>query len=281
MITIIKPSAQIVELTNNVLKDIEHVGRICYKSEDKTTEDSHLKFVQNMMNRSHYSPLEFGIVSFAFSDTIAFINIDKEMQYAKYIHKRYTDHGVVITGSVRAFYEFMPGYTDPFNLGSVLGQELPEFFKPRACVPGYWQRCYDHKVTLVKFTVSRAISHELVRHRVMSWMQESQRYCRYDECLPVVQPHWADEQVDSGIFGSWKQHMEDSHNAYKFALRNLSPQDARGVLPNDTKTELYCLGTDEQWKDMFRLRCSPAAHPEMRRVMCPLSDDFKATWRIV
>jgi thymidylate synthase (FAD) len=284
MITIVKPSATIVEMTNNICKDIERVGRICYKSEDKITDNSAPAFVEQMMKRGHMSVLEFGIISVFFDDFNLFMSEGQCLLRSKYLHISFRYEGVKITGSLRAFKEVLDSlYNSNYfavGLHHFLSTKYGSFFRPNISTEyiNHWTELFSHDMTLVKFVVSRSISHELVRHRVMSFMQESQRYCRYDECLTVVEPRWFEE--GSEISSDWYEHMNQCHERYMKALIHLTPQDARGVLPEDTKTELYCLGTNDQWKQLFRLRCQSSAHPEMQRVMRPLKAEFIRTGRI-
>lgn len=284
MIRIVKPSATIVELTNNICKDIERVGRICYKSEDKITDKSAPVFVDRMIAKGHSSVLEFGIISVLFDDSTLFAAKGESLLRSKYLNISLTDDGVKVTGSLRSFRELINGNVCASFLGlrHFLSVNYPSFFVAiddnEDEYLKHWTQVFNHDVTLVKFVLTRSISHELVRHRVMSFMQESQRYCRYDECLTVVEPRWFDQGSEMSSY--WRLHMNRCHEQYVKALIHLTPQDARGLLPEDTKTELYCLGTNDQWKQLFRLRCQPAAHPEMQRIMIPLKSEFQRTGRI-
>jgi thymidylate synthase (FAD) len=129
----------------------------------------------------------------------------------------------------------------------------------------------------VKFIHNRGFSHEMVRHRLCSFAQESTRYCNYSADkfgneITVISPYWKsfeDHQLRS--IGAWKEAMDNAQKSY-FALINsgLQPQAARGVLPNDLKTEIVVKANLREWRAIFELRCAPAAHPDMRRVMIPL-----------
>ena len=136
---------------------------------------------------------------------------------------------------------------------------------------------WQHKHVAARFIVNRAVSHELVRHRPMSFLQESQRYCRYEDEVAFIRPEWAtpDDTAMSMQEAIWIDSVKRSENAYRNLLKNgLKPQQARAVLPNSTKTELIAYASLPQWRHIFNLRCSPAADPEMIRVMRPLREEF-------
>ncbi len=172
-----------------ILKQIEQAGRVCYKSEDKITEDSAHRFVANIIKRGHEAVLE---------------------------HASFT----------------------------------------------------------VKFTCDRGVSHEIVRHRLAAYCQESTRYCNYsgdkfgDE-ITVIRPCFWEE--GSPEYTTWKTLCQITENAY-FTLLNTgaTPQEARSILPNSLKTEIVMTANIREWRHFFKLRCSPAAHPQMRQVACML-----------
>lgn len=133
---------------------------------------------------------------------------------------------------------------------------------------------------IVKFTHNRGFSHEMVRHRLCSFAQESTRYCNYsadkfDGEITVIMPYWIKEACvqDSR---DWKYTMEICETTYLRILSNgLSPQAVRGVLPNDLKTEIVVKANLREWRAIFKLRTAPSAHPDMRRVMIPLLQELK------
>lgn len=134
----------------------------------------------------------------------------------------------------------------------------------------------EHCSFTVKFIVDRGVSHELVRHRLASFCQESTRYCNYsndkfDSEITVIQPCFTDPG-NTG-FDIWKASCEDAERCY-FELLNYgwSPQEARSVLPNSLKTEVVMTANIREWRHFMKLRCSPAAHPQMREVATQLLD---------
>lgn len=140
----------------------------------------------------------------------------------------------------------------------------------------------EHAPSLsVKFVCDRAVSHELVRHRLASFAQESQRYCNYskdkfDNNVTFIQPWWMDEEDDIG-YSVWKKSCLQAERAY-FDLLNFgySPQQARGVLPNCTKTEIVVTANYREWRHILKLRTASDAHPDMRAMMQGLLDELKA-----
>ena len=177
-----------------ILKRIEQCGRVCYKSEDKITEDSAPAFVATIVKRGHEAVLE---------------------------HCSFT----------------------------------------------------------VKFICDRGVSHEIVRHRLASYCQESTRYCNYSKGdfnseITVIEPCY----LNKGTFAydEWKEACRRAESAY-FNLLNwgLSPQEARAVLPNSLKTEVVMTANIREWRHFLKLRCSKAAHPQMREVATQLLQELK------
>lgn len=144
----------------------------------------------------------------------------------------------------------------------------------------------------VKFVCDRGVSHELVRHRIASFAQESTRYCNYgkDEHIVFIIPSWLKLKEDIITFNnySYTNTGHDGHNTWINAMMNCemkynslikkgwSPQQARSVLPNSLKTEINVSTNIREWRHIFKLRTAKAAHPQMRELMCPLLDEFKS-----
>lgn len=132
----------------------------------------------------------------------------------------------------------------------------------------------EHASVTVKFVVDRGVSHEIVRHRLAAYCQESTRYCNYSKDgfgrqVTFIQPNF----LDRGTRGweLWVLACEQAEKAY-FDLLNwgCSPQEARAVLPNSLKTEVVMTANLREWRHFFKLRTAPAAHPQMREVTIPL-----------
>lgn len=131
----------------------------------------------------------------------------------------------------------------------------------------------EHASVTVKFVVDRGVSHEIVRHRLAAYCQESTRYCNYSKDgfggqVTFIQPNF----LDRGTRGweLWVLACEQAEKAY-FDLLNwgCSPQEARAVLPNSLKTEVVMTANLREWRHFFKLRTAPAAHPQMREVTIP------------
>lgn len=189
------------------LKHIEKIGRVCYKSEDKISEDgeSAKKFVKMLIDRGHEAMIE-------------------------------------------------------------------------------------HSSLSVKFIVDRGVSHELVRHRIASFAQESTRYCNYSKdkfgqevtfIEPLFYSKGTTQKAIRNYF-SWKKAME-SAEMYYFNMINegATPQEARSVLPNSTKTEIVITANYREWRNFFKLRTASVAHPQMVEVTRPLLEELKEKLPII
>lgn len=137
----------------------------------------------------------------------------------------------------------------------------------------------EHSMLSVKFIVDRGVSHELVRHRIASFAQESTRYCNYGKDrfgnhVTFVKPYFFDETTTE--YQLWLDSCKQAEEAY-FALLELgrSPQEARSVLPNSLKTEIVVTANYREWRTFFKLRTAPSAHPQMREVTIPLLRDLQ------
>lgn len=137
----------------------------------------------------------------------------------------------------------------------------------------------EHVSVTVRIVCDRGVSHELVRHRLASYSQESTRYCNYakkqfgDQGTGVgfIEPFWLTSE-DKAI---WRNAMEHAEGYYMNLLNiGWTPQQARSVLPNSTATEIVITANLREWKTIFEQRCSQRAHPQMREVMCPIREKF-------
>lgn len=140
----------------------------------------------------------------------------------------------------------------------------------------------EHASVTVKFVVDRGISHELVRHRLASFAQESTRYCNYSKDdfgseITFIIPEYLDYK--SAGWNTWKETMKACEDAYfKLLDIGLTPQEARAVLPNSLKTEVVMTANLREWRHFFKLRAlgtTGKPHPQMLEVTVPLLEDFK------
>ena len=149
----------------------------------------------------------------------------------------------------------------------------------------------EHSSLSVKFTVDRGVSHELVRHRIASFAQESTRYCNYSnnkfggECtyidithgmyLDTKMKNMSEEELNA-VYDEWVSAMEDAEKHYMRMLElGATPQIARSVLPNSTKTEITITANYREWRNFFKLRVPKTAHPQMREVTIELLKELK------
>lgn len=142
----------------------------------------------------------------------------------------------------------------------------------------------EHISLTVRFIHNRGFTHELVRHRLAAYSQESTRYCNYSKDkfnneLTFIKPYWWEDESLPYIGGArtaWIQSMELAEKNYNNMIEcGLKPQAARGILPNDLKTEIIMTANLREWIHVFKLRTSRDAHPDMIRVMVPLKFEFK------
>ena len=281
---------------------IEYCGRVCYKSEDKITEDSAIPFVRRMAEHGHNSVLEMAVTTVrVFSKDSSHIDSLFFCQ-PRYLHiDRFDENNLLVTGSVRSFREmliFHPQDQITRAICARLAKRHAYFFEtilpeggltadPDIQVEKVSLAEVDamepelkakHRYIAVKFVVNRAVTHEIVRHRPCSFLQESQRYCRYgdskfDGQVTFIKPLFFDE--DSEEYKLWYQAMSITEVLYLDLLDTVSPQAARTVLPNSCKTELIVYTNLSEWKHIFTLRTQKAAEPSMREVMIPLRERFQ------
>ena len=251
-----------------VYKQIERAGRVCYKSEDKITEDSAKPFVDRMVKYGHGAMLEHGTV-YMFMP----IGCDKYDYHVahKYYNNKYSkviirnehfllnNNGYYITTNFRVLVE--NGWLDDLKYIC----EPTEYHEKRACV---------------HFICDRGILAEFTRHRVFSFSAESTRYCNYSKNkfgneITFIEPCWSTTEPMRDGFSEFRTALTEAENHYLFLIENgWKPQEARAVLPNSLKTELVMTGFVSDWKHFFRLRCDSAAHPQARELAIPLREEF-------
>lgn len=191
---IVKPKIEIVDMAEytEILKKIEKIGRVCYKSEDRIDSDSAEKFIAAIIKRGHESVIE-------------------------------------------------------------------------------------HESVTVKVICDRGVTHEIVRHRVASYSQESTRYCNYSKDkfqnqISVIDistgfAYDMNNPVDCKKYKIWQESMECAEKYYfQMIEAGASPQEARAVLPNSLKTEIVMTMNLREWRHFLKLRIDNGAHPQMREV---------------
>lgn len=275
---LIKPSYEIFEQgfeEQDIYKQIEKVGRTCYKSEDKITDESAKPFVDRMISSKHYAMLEHGTV-YLFARWYQHAAGSPLSKYNDNKFSRFNtnDNGTYITTNLRVLVE--NNWLDDLQY---------------MCEPTEY---HERRVT-VKFICDRGISHEFVRHRVFSFAQESTRYCNYSKDkfgneLTFTFPIWMDEELLNS-YGSYhtlaRSNTPESifiaglNNAEKDYLNLINmgwkAQEARAILPNALKTELVMTGFVSDWKHFFDLRAygvTGKPHPQASELAIPLLNEF-------
>ena len=267
---LIKPSYEILTPTDwrewGIKKFIELIGRTCYKSEDKITDDSYKIFVQKMIDSRHYAMLEHGTIYITASDYVYYTKLIGDYDKNKYsvVKEHFDEYGNVvhyITTNLRVLIE--NGWIN----------DLCYLSKPTE---------YHAKRITVKFICNRQVSHEFVRHRVFSFAQESTRYCNYTKGkfggeLTFIEPCWLyNKPIVYTNFVNTIKLIEDSY--FNFIKEcGWKSQQAATILPNALKTELVMTGFVKDWQHFFNLRAlgkTGAPHPQAKELALPLYNDF-------
>lgn len=149
----------------------------------------------------------------------------------------------------------------------------------------------EHGVITVKFVTDRGVTHELVRHRIASFTQESTRYCNYGKGkfgseITVIEPfffldraHHPDMMGRPSMYDLWETSCKVAEELYLDLLKcGAKAQEARSVLPNSLKTEIVVTANVREWRKIMELRTSKEAHPQIRQIMCPLLARFRGAW---
>ena len=258
-----------------IYKQIELAGRTAYHSQDKITPDSAKGFVDRMIKSKHGAALEHGTVYLSFMGT----EEGDSYHFDKYNSDKYSSISydklgyVYVTTNLRVLVE--NGWLD----------DLQYLYPPTE---------FHEKRYTMRFTCSRAIAQELTRHRTFSFLMESQRYINYSKerhggKITYIKPSWLEESEEEansflGLVMAGAELNEHGEKIYPFfeslvfaeknyfALLNkgYTPQQARDILPNATKTELIMTGFSSDWKHVLDLRLfekTGAVHPDMLDLM--------------
>jgi len=287
---IIKANAKLVEHSVPEYQFIERVGRTCYKSEDKMTDTSTINFIEGLVKRGHMAMLEHEYI-YAKVDCDS-IECMMDITAEKYINS-YCGY---ISGSFRAFSEAINATDNQVydDLKVLLSKKYPEVFNYDIKDEGYGtvrlltREQFITEVTekfgadklfrllphTVLFTCDRGVTHELVRHRPVAFAMESTRYCSYDKGkfgneITVIKPLFFEEGSEQ--YNIWKQSCEDSEKAYMSLINaRAKAQEARSVLNNSIKADIWMTATEEEWQHIIDLRyhgTTGAPHPQMKEVM--------------
>jgi thymidylate synthase (FAD) len=127
----------------------------------------------------------------------------------------------------------------------------------------------EHESLTVRFICDRGVTHELVRHRLAAYTQESTRYCDYSGKIQFIEPIFFEK--DSEKYNSWLKGVKEAAENYNdLRQKGALPEEARSLLPNSLKTEIVMTANLREWRHVFLMRTAPAAHPQIREIMIPL-----------
>ena len=269
---LIESKAEYIPQTD-LYKHIEICGRTAYKSEDKITENSAKEFVDRLVKSKHGAVLEHGTVYLIIPE-----REQKRYEYTLLICNPYTkailhDRDCYITTNYRVIIE------------NDITHMLTYISKPTE---------FHEKRYTIKFTTDRGVSHELVRHRKFSFVQESQRYCNYSKDkfgreITFIKPSFItvnelpsniDRNTSSEVFKAFilKVAFDFSEKAYFNLIKEgCTPQEARAILPNATKTEVLMTGFASDWRFFFDLRYygeTGKPHPDMELLAGKAREEF-------
>lgn len=301
---IIKPSWEIWERDGQRgnLAVIERAGRVCYKSEARIGEGSAEGFVRGLVERGHLGMLEHGDYVFEVGDwhifetiTTGLAVLEREYGRAPMIAATHLDGHMLVSGNCRAWRELVQLHQDFVAGAGIAGYFIPYIdrayigdicdvsdygrdFRIRPVDAARLESPLNERIHLrqtIKFVIDRGVSHEFVRHRVMSFAQESTRWCNYSQDkfggeITVIEP----SGMDRGAAKLWRELCQFAEGTYLQMLETgLKPELARAALPTSTKTELVMTGTLGDWQHFFDLRAlekTGRAHPQAREVARPL-----------
>lgn len=141
----------------------------------------------------------------------------------------------------------------------------------------------EHYSITVRIVCDRGVTHEIVRHRLASYSQESSRYCNYSKDkfsnqITYIEPCFWDISSEDGLkkYEIWRESMEFCEKKYFELLEaGATPQEARSVLPTSLKTEIVMTMNLREWRHFFKLRTHHTSHPQMRQIAIPLLQKFK------
>ena len=311
---------------------VEKVARTCYKSEDKIALGTASKMISALIKRGHYAMLEHASYIFilhpnVYEDFLRICTVLEDAGYHMFLVKTNKDNQHLVSGNVRAWRDFINAlYVEKEPIPQWLYEfvrkdrlDIRTFFGDLVytcdimvdClgIAGYTQKIaaleispeelspedkLEHLRVTVKFYCDRGVSHEIVRHRVASFAQESTRYCNYskdkfnnDITYIDIQPTLGQDkrtknmpsQVYMNIVEEWQQACVDAERHYMRIIELGCPAEyARSVLNNSTKTEICVTMNIKDWRHFFSLRACRAtgpAHPQMEEITRPLLTNLK------
>lgn len=248
---------------NGIYRQIELAGRTCYKSEDKITKTSSKNFVERMINSKHTAMLEHGTVylkkevDWSSDEYVLFENFFRRNKYSEV---NVVNKTIYVTTNYR-----------------VLVENDATIYTVYICAPTEFHK----KRYTMRFITDRGVSHELVRHRVFSFAQESQRYCNYskDKFNSEIQFLLPSGTAQFSYHLPMTKVYEQAEKTYLDLVKHgCTPQEARAVLPNATKTEIVMTGFVDDWIHFFNLRWKGTTgkpHPDMAILAKKALEEFE------
>ena len=257
-----------------IKKFIERCGRVCYKSEDRITDDSYEKFVNMLVKRDHARPLEFGTVHLKISSGMLFEEflqdlVDCKLYNPAWIKYKELPEHTYITTNYRHYLQIIKKC--PY---------IAKYFTEQ-------DNCYYPSRYTVHMVLSRGVMDEFRTHVGLSHLAESTRYCNYDKDrfgneLTFIIPNWVNtncsnkEQEGPSVASiEWSTAMLDAEASYMNLIKmGCTAQEAREVLPLSIKSELISCGFEDAWSNFFYRRCAKDAHPMAREIATKVRDKF-------
>lgn len=287
---LIEPSVSLQFNNCDPLIKVEKIGRICYKSESEYTRGTAIRFINSLIKRGHLSVLEHAVFIFE-----GIYYRGKPFVHSTYTFNKKTGHTRKLTScSLRTIIE--QKYYDLQDVLLKLYPELSEVFDMAALDRHYSdslikdpvikvvnlndfediteEEINAHLYTTFDFVTDRGVTHEMVRHRIASFTQESTRYCNYSNDkfgseLQFIRPATFDEWTGMQKL-TYMQSLEVAEQNYMSLVNsNLPAQFARGVLPTDVRTYIVMTAHHSEWEHFFDLRSrakTGAPHPNMKVV---------------
>ena len=298
---IIDQKAELLEHNIDPLKFIELCARTCYKSEDKITDESAEKTIRGLYKSNHWAMLEHEYLYFVlsidrfykFRSRFQFIENETQIPVFSFLH--FAGESCV-TGSIRAWLEFFeatatksyPTADIDVTMLRLAHNQLPTLFGAPKCeedVTGVKLLTREEFINTVnqdflfttlphtiRFITNRGVSHELVRHRIASFAQESSRYVDYKSSnqITVIRPCIHETDIEN--YNNWHYAILMAETQYmNLRKQGIAPEIARGVLPNDCKTEIVVTATENEWQHIVDLRyhgTTGRPHPQIQQLMC-------------
>lgn len=271
-----------------LFQKVELCGRVCYKSEDKITDTSAHNFVKKICTNNHGSVLEHFSFTLKLKEEYYEFLKKQNLPFFEFTNITFP----LVSFNLRAFLNFY-NVDNEFSLLlpiiKFLSSLYPELFnKPtKKCEDEVLELIEDysllteeerdvHQRISIKLITDRGVTHELVRHRLASFSQESTRYCNYGKDkfgnqITVIKP----VEISEELYDIWYKAMQEAEKYYfEMINKGATPQLARSVLPNSLKTEIVVTASIKEWKLIFELRCAMQAHPDIRYIMLKIKSYF-------